>query len=117
MPILVGGHSPAAVRRAARFGDGFFPAVGELHGLSWRIDDAAMGRLRDLLDALKVECDKIGRSAGELEISAIGPADLDTLKRLQDLGVSRVVIGPPARESDALKRGLEKMSREIITRV
>ena len=29
VPIHVGGHSPAAARRAGRMGDGFFPALGE----------------------------------------------------------------------------------------
>jgi alkanesulfonate monooxygenase SsuD/methylene tetrahydromethanopterin reductase-like flavin-dependent oxidoreductase (luciferase family) len=53
VPILVGGHSRAAVRRAAKFGDGFFPAVGELKELSWEIDAAAFVRLRDLLKSRK----------------------------------------------------------------
>ena len=29
VPIIVGGHSPAAARRAGRYGNGFFPAIGE----------------------------------------------------------------------------------------
>ncbi len=117
VPILVGGHSPAAVRRAAKFGDGFFPAVGELKGLSWEIDPAAFGRLRDLLKSLKTECEKIGRDYSKMEISVIGPADLDTIKRLQDEGVSRVTIGPPAFEPNALRGGLEKINRDIIAKV
>lgn len=118
VPILVGGHSPAAVRRAARFGDGFFPAVGELgfsnKGTSWEIDDAAMGRLRDLLKSLKVECEKIGRNPNELEISVIGPAKPDVLKTLRDLGVSRVAVAPPVAEPGSMDRALEKMASEIV---
>ena len=117
VPILVGGHSPAAVRRAAKFGDGFFPAVGELKGLSWEIDAAAFARLRDLLKSLKTECDKVGRDYSKMEISVIGPADLDVIRRLQDEGVSRVTIGPPAFEPDALRSGLEKIHRDIIAKV
>jgi alkanesulfonate monooxygenase SsuD/methylene tetrahydromethanopterin reductase-like flavin-dependent oxidoreductase (luciferase family) len=117
VPILVGGHSPAAIRRAAKFGDGFFPAVGELKGHSWEIDADAFARLREMLQSLKTECDKIGRDYSKIEISVIGPANLDTIKRLQDEGVSRVTIGPPAFEPDALRAGLEKIHREIIAKV
>lgn len=117
VPILVGGHSPAAVRRAARFGDGFFPAVGELKGFSWEIDRAAFAKLRELRTMLKSECERIGRNPAELEISCIGPADLDTLRALREEGVSRVVVGPPAIEAGALERGLEKISREIIAKL
>jgi hypothetical protein len=52
-----------------------------------------------------------------MEISVIGPADLDTIKRLQDEGVSRVTIGPPAFEPEALRSGLEKINRDIIAKV
>ncbi len=117
VPILVGGHSPAAVRRAARFGDGFFPAVGELKGMSWEIDAAAMERLRALIKSLREECGKIGRDFSKMEISCIGPADLDTIRRLRDEGISRVTVGPPAFEPEALRGGLEKIRREIIERL
>ena len=117
VPILVVGHSPAAVRRAARFGDGFFPAVGELVRMSWEIDAAAMDRLRALLKSLKEECEKLGRDFTKMEISCIGPANLDTLKTLRDIGVSRVTIGPPAFEAEALQRGLEKINQEIIQKL
>ncbi len=105
------------MRRAAKYGDGFFPAVGELKALSWEIDEAAFVRLRDLLKSLKTECEKIGRDYSKMEISVIGPANLDTIKRLQDEGVSRVTIGPPAFETDALRIGLEKINRDIISKL
>jgi pentose-5-phosphate-3-epimerase len=88
-----------------------------LKALSWEIDEAAFVRLRDLLKSLKTECEKIGRDYSKMEISVIGPANLDTIKRLQDEGVSRVTIGPPAFETDALRIGLEKINRDIISKL
>ena len=71
-------------------------------GSRGEIDAAAFVRLRDLPKSLKAECDKIGRDYSKMEISDIGPAELDTIKRLRDEGVSRVMIGPPAFEPEAL---------------
>jgi hypothetical protein len=52
-----------------------------------------------------------------MEISVIGPANLDTIKRLEDEGVSRVTIRPPAFEPEALSSGLEKINRDIIGKI
>ena len=61
LPIVVGGHVDAAARRAARIGDGFFPAKGK---------DEELSRL---FDAIKDECEKIGRNPDEIELTAGGP--------------------------------------------
>ncbi len=105
VPIHVGGHSPAAAKRAARFGDGFFPALGEPE------------KLNELFGLMKTECKKIGRNPAEIELSCMGRAKLDALKALEDIGISRVVIPPPAFDQDGLSRGLEKLASEVIARL
>jgi len=57
LPVLVGGASTAALRRAARFGDGW---IGD--GQTFEELEVALGRLTHELDA-------VGRGMGEMEIA------------------------------------------------
>ena len=102
VPIVVGGHVKGAARRAARYGNGFFPARG---------DEA---RIAELIGVIRDECQKIGRDPAEIEISCGGRVDdSDALKRLEDLGVSRIAIGPPGFDKDAVRKGLEQIGNVI----
>jgi alkanesulfonate monooxygenase SsuD/methylene tetrahydromethanopterin reductase-like flavin-dependent oxidoreductase (luciferase family) len=103
VPIHVGGHVPAAARRAARLGDGFFPARAD--------------RLPELLRELRAECARIGRDPSEIEVTAGAAPTLDEAKRLRDLGVARFVVPPPASAPDALRKGLERIGDEILARL
>jgi probable F420-dependent oxidoreductase len=102
IPIHVGGHSPAAVRRAARMGDGFFPAPGNLNVL------------KDLFAKVRQECQKIGRNPAELELSAAGKLTPDLIKTFQDMGVSRAMTIVPGADRDSVSRGLEKIGKELV---
>jgi probable F420-dependent oxidoreductase len=101
IPIHVGGHSPAAVRRAARLGDGFFPAPGNLNVL------------KDLFGKVREECGKIGRNPAEIELSAAGRLTPDLIKTFQDMGVARAMTIPPGADRDSLSRGLEKLGNDL----
>ncbi len=90
-PILVGGHSPPAYRRAVSQGDGWY---------GFALDpDAA----RTCLEGLRCAAKDVERPTqrGELEISVTPsvPLDADTVRRYEDLGVHRLV--PIARGRDA----------------
>lgn len=102
VPILVGGHVRGAARRAARLGDGFFPA---------RADN-----LDSLIAELRSECEKIGRDPGEVEITTGSVPTVDEVKRLEDLGVSRFVTGPPGFSPEDVTRGLEKLGDELVSK-
>ncbi len=105
VPIVVGGHVEGAARRAARIGDGFFPGKG------------GFAELSGLLDAMRDECRKIGRKPEAIEITAGGAnLDADIIKRYEDLGVSRLVIGPPAFDPEGLKRALGEFAEHYIAK-
>ncbi|MDP6981185.1 MAG: TIGR03619 family F420-dependent LLM class oxidoreductase [Myxococcota bacterium] len=83
IPILIGGHSEAALRRAARIGDGWMHAGGPPDELP-----RYMARLAELRrDA--------GRDHLPFEVHAISPDafTVDGIRRLEDQGVTNVVVG------------------------
>lgn len=106
IPILIGGHVEGAARRAARVGDGFFPARGDLE------------ELRGLLACLRDECEKIGRDPAEVEITVgAAPKDIDDVKRYADLGVSRIVMPPPSFDPEGLRKGLLGFRDTVIEKL
>ena len=102
IPVVIGGHVPGAARRAARIGDGFFPARPE--------------GLPELLEELRKECGRIGRDPGEIEITGGGLPTPDAVKQLEDLGVSRYVLPPPAFDEDGLRKGLEQYGDQLLSK-
>jgi len=100
IPIHVGGHSAAAARRAGKFGDGFFPTVTD------------PGKLKEIFSQVRAEAGKAGRNPDAIEFSAMGSAKPDALKALQDVGVARVVFGPPSSDPVKLKGGLERIAND-----
>lgn len=105
VPIVVGGHSPAAAKRAGRYGNGFFPAIAE------------PDKLKELFAMMSAEAKKAGRDPKEIELSCMGRAKVDALKALQDIGVERVVVPPPAYDPEGITRGLEKIANEVLSKV
>jgi probable F420-dependent oxidoreductase len=89
-PILVGGESDAALRRAARLGDGW---IGMGH------DFESGGHQIARLRALLVEG---GRDPGEFQLCLGGPVEsADDLTRWADLGVTRLIVSPWSRSREA----------------
>jgi probable F420-dependent oxidoreductase len=100
-PILVGGESRAALQRAARLGDGW---IGMGHTLESAAEQIA--RLRDALAAH-------GRSSDVFQIVLGGPVSTrDDVGRWEDLGVTRLIVSPWRRSSEALE-GLRRFAELV----
>ena len=90
-PILVGGESRAALRRAARLGDGW---IGMAH-----TPESATGQI-EVLRSMLVEC---GRDPSSFEVVLGGPvASRDDVGRWEELGVTRMIVSPWRRSPDAV---------------
>ncbi|HTT77328.1 MAG TPA: LLM class F420-dependent oxidoreductase [Candidatus Binataceae bacterium] len=105
VPIHVGGYSAAAARRAARFGDGFFPTIVQ------------PDKLKEIFAQVREEAGKAGRDSSPIEFTAMAAAKLDAVKATQDVGVHRVIFGPPSSDPMKLRAGLERIANEIIAKL
>ncbi|MFT7648862.1 MAG: putative F420-dependent oxidoreductase [Candidatus Poriferisodalaceae bacterium] len=100
VPIIVGGHSKVAARRAGRTGDGFFPAR------------ATPDDLGDLVSVVAQSAADNGRSMDDIEITAGSVFDLDQARRFEDIGADRVMC---ALMLPDLIDNLDEAKRKITT--
>jgi probable F420-dependent oxidoreductase len=101
IPIHVGGHSPAAARRAGKYGDGFFPTVTD------------PAKLKEMFAQVRAEAQKAGRNPDAIEFTAMAAPKADSIRALAAVGVSRVVFGPPSSDPAKLRAGLENAANEV----
>lgn len=83
IPILVGGDSDVALRRAVRMADGYFPGEGDPE------------RLRSLVQRLRQMAEDADRDPDSIEINAIFGRLADpvpALEEMQEIGVGRVMV-------------------------
>lgn len=120
-PIWVGGSSPAALRRAARYGDGWLPQ-------SLGPDPALIGTLRRLRDELRggapidvgglAEFLYVGTPPEELVLppnTQSGPADKVAayVQTFVDAGVGQVQVRFPARSAEELCDQIAAFGEEV----
>ncbi|MSO78435.1 MAG: LLM class F420-dependent oxidoreductase [Acidimicrobiia bacterium] len=101
-PILVGGESEAALRRAARDGDGWI-------GLAHDAESCAVpiGRLREL----RAEYD---RRTDDFEMVCLGRVNgRSDVERFAEAGITRLLVTPWDRSSEALD-GVRRLADQIL---
>lgn len=108
VPIVVGGHSEAAARRAGRLGDGFFPGKGNHE------------RLAELIAIVRRTAEEHGRDPDAIEITsggngALGPKALDEVKALADLGVHRVIVPPLSFDAEGQRAAFSDYADKVIS--
>ena len=113
IPLLVGGHSDAALRRAVRKGDGWMHAGGDGEEL-----DRLLTRLAEIRREEGVE----GDDSFEVHVISYDAYDLDGIKRLEDKGVTDCIVGfrvpyikgPDTEPLEKKIEHLERYAEQII---
>jgi len=84
IPILVGGDSDVAVRRAARLADGYFPGEGDVE------------RLGGLIQRVRQAAEDAGRDPDSIEINAMFSTQMTHpaagVEKFVELGVGRIMV-------------------------
>jgi probable F420-dependent oxidoreductase len=114
IPILIGGHADAALRRAARVGDGWMHAGG---GQAADLG-AALARLADLRTEYGRE-----REPFEIHVISLDGFTPDGVRRLEDQGVTDAIVGfrnAYAADDQTLDHkltALRRFAEQVIARV
>jgi probable F420-dependent oxidoreductase len=101
VPILIGGHSEPAMRRAVRVGDGWIHAGGNADEL-----ETLLARVAELRREYGKQNDPF-----ELHVISMDAYTYDGIRRLEDLGITDVMVG--FRNSYVKEQDTESLERKI----
>jgi probable F420-dependent oxidoreductase len=101
-PIVVGGQAPAALRRAARLGDGWY-------GFALTVEQTAgivveLRRLRDELGR---------RGAFEISLTTFEPLTEELVERAAAVGIDRLIVFPLVK-AEALEDTVRELGRRFV---
>jgi probable F420-dependent oxidoreductase len=131
IPIWIGGHTPQAVRRAARLGDGWQPLVQRPPA------DLPPAEMREKIAQLRAIAQQAGRDPQRITLAmgssiqftdgaATGPRSLFTgtpaqiieaMQRYQELGVQNFRCDFPSASFDGLLQAMERFATEVRPKV
>ena len=127
-PVWIGGHSGPAVRRAAKYGDGWMPiglrppAILEPEELAGKIArlrklTVEAGRAEDAVALTFSTGVVFTDTAGSSRAWMHGNSDqiASDLRQYQDLGVSNFIVNFQGGTVPELQENMERFSREVIT--
>ena len=107
IPLVIGGVTPAAIRRLVRYGDGWY-VIGK------DLDD-----YRAHMRAFHVECQRQGRSPSEIEITAYWNyygEGRESLAVYKELGVHRLLVNMRALRDRDVTTAMERFGEEVVTK-
>jgi probable F420-dependent oxidoreductase len=127
LPIWIGGHTPQAIRRVARLGDGWQPLVQRPPA------DLPPAEMQEKIAQLRAFAQQAGRDPQHITLAmgssiqftdgaATGPRSLftgtpaqivDTLRRYQALGIQNFRCDFPSLSIDGLLQAMERFATEV----
>jgi alkanesulfonate monooxygenase SsuD/methylene tetrahydromethanopterin reductase-like flavin-dependent oxidoreductase (luciferase family) len=105
VPILYGGHSKAALARAASLCDGWISA---------NADTDTLKRLIGELNAQRERYGTLGRSDFEIHVMDVTASTADDYRRLEDLGATDIVTGFASEGREMIDR-VRRFGEKIIS--
>jgi alkanesulfonate monooxygenase SsuD/methylene tetrahydromethanopterin reductase-like flavin-dependent oxidoreductase (luciferase family) len=107
VPLVIGGVTPAAIRRTVRYGDG------------WYVIGKDLDEYRTHLQSLTAECARQGRNLHDLEITAYWNyhrEGIESLAVYKELGVHRLLINVHALRDRSITAAMERFADDVVAR-
>jgi len=117
IPLLIGGVSRAAIRRAARAGNGWQPTALPPEDLSGGIQylaDQARAAGRDPEEIPVSVSAPMGQSAGRYTMGSDSTEILQKAQTYASLGVDRLIISSNTRNAEDMLPAMEMVAREVL---
>jgi probable F420-dependent oxidoreductase len=108
IPIIVGGTSPAAIRRVVARGDG------------WYVIHRDLDHFKELMGRLRAECDRQGRDPAELEVTAYWNHHREGLEGAAaygEAGVQRLLVNTAALRMGKPEEAITRFAEEALAQL